>query len=166
MHREGQLSSTHEMYLKVIFGLARNHRVARVRDMAEGLGVRPGTVSAVLKKLETAGLVQHERYGEVTLTGAGSEVAECIVRRFETIRGILIELFGVDEETAEVDACMMEHAVSPMTVNRMERLLELVRCGKLEAPRWTAPRKGLPIAQCAECEATGICQAEAKAELR
>lgn len=165
MHRDGQLSSTHEMYLKVIFGLARNHRVARVRDMAEGLGVRPGTVSAVLKKLESAGLVRHERYGEVTLTAAGSEVAECIVRRFETIRGILVELLGLDEETAEVDACMMEHAVSPMTVNRMERVLELIHGGKLKPPRWATPRRRLQTAPCAECEAAGVCQAEARAEL-
>jgi Mn-dependent DtxR family transcriptional regulator len=102
----------------------------------------------------------------VTLTPAGSEVAECIIRRFETLRGILVELFGLDEETAELDACTMEHAVSPMTVNRMERVLELVRDRKLKPPRWAAPRKRPATAQCAECEATGICQAEARAELR
>jgi len=154
------------MYLKVLHGLAQRHRVARVRDMAEGLGVRPGTVSAVLKKLETAGLVRHERYGEVELTPAGTEVADCVVRRFDTIRGVLIELLGLDDETAEVDACMMEHAVSPLTINRMERVLELIRTGKLETPQWTSPRPRLETAKCAECEATGICQAEARAELR
>lgn len=165
MHREGQLSATHEMYLKVLYGLEKGRRVARVRDMAEGLGVRPGTVTAVLKKLEAGGLVVHEHYGEVTLTPAGKNVAECVVRRFETIRGVLLEFLSLDEETADLDACMMEHAVSPATINRMERVLQLVRAGKIDRLPTPSPRQRPRIGQCAECETAGACQAEALAEL-
>ena len=132
MHREPQLSPTHEMYLKVLFRLGEQRDVARVRDMAKGLGVSPGTVSAVLKKLDRLGLVKHNRYEAVTLTPAGTEVAQSVVRRFETIRAMLIEVLGLDLDDAEDDACMMEHTVSPVTVDRMERLLRLVRNGEID----------------------------------
>jgi len=120
------------MYLKVLFRLGEQRDVARVRDMAKGLGVSPGTVSAVLKKLDRLGLVKHNRYEAVTLTPAGTEVAQSVVRRFETIRAMLIEVLGLDLDDAEDDACMMEHTVSPVTVDRMERLLRLVRNGEID----------------------------------
>jgi len=121
------------------------------------LGVTASTVSAVLKKLEHAGLVVHDRYGIVKLTPGGNRVAECIVRKFEIIKALLIEVLGLDVEAAEVDACSMEHAVSPATVNRMESLLQLVRTAKVVVPPMN--RFGRAASTCSECEATGTCQA-------
>ena len=162
MHRKEQLSSTHEMYLKVVYRLAQQNEVPRVRDIAKGLGVSPGTVSAVLKKLERGGLVRHDRYGVVALTEDGNDVAECIVRRFETIKAVLIEVFGLDLEYAEVDACMMEHAVSPATVNRMERMVRLVRDGTIDLAPFDDDTNATRDGRCCQCEADGECQAEAK----
>ena len=164
MHREDGLSPTHEMYLKVLYRLQLKNHFGRVRDMAKGLGVTPSTVSAVLKKLENAGLLHHDRYEAVKLTPAGSRIAECVVRRFEIIKSLLIEILGLDEAAAEVDACMMEHAVSPATVNRMETLLEAVRTGGMVLQ----PTHGVgsPVSVCSECEAAEACQAVAAMETR
>ena len=162
MHRKEQLSSTHEMYLKVVYRLAQQHEVPRVRDIAKGLGVSPGTVSAVLKKLERGGLVRHDRYGVVLLTEAGNDVAECIVHRFETIRAMLTEVLGLDLESAEVDACMMEHAVSPAAVNRIERMVRLVREGRIDLSAFDRDTTPTRDGRCCECEADGECQAEAR----
>lgn len=159
MHNEHGLSPTHEMYLKVLYRLQLNNEVGRVRDLAKGLGLLPGTVSAVLKKIEHAGLVIHDRYGTVKLTPAGSRVAECVVRRFEIIKAILIEVLGLSTEAAEVDACTMEHAVSPATVNRMESLLHLVRTAEIVVPQMD--RLGTSVLVCSDCEAIGTCQAVA-----
>ncbi len=49
MHRKKQLSPTHEMYLKVLYNVREEYEVARVRDIAKGLGISPGTVSSGLK---------------------------------------------------------------------------------------------------------------------
>ncbi len=166
MHSSDGLSPTHEMYLKVLFHLEREHEVARVRDMAKGLGVKPGTVSVVLKKLELNGLVIHDRYGAVRLTPAGMRMAECVVHRFETIKQMLTDVLGLDVETAELDACMMEHAVSPATINRMEYLLQLVREGQIDVSilqsRSLHPEPG----QCSECVETGTCQAMADVDIQ
>ena len=65
------------------------HGVTRVSDLAKQLDVSPGTVSSVLKKLEQMHLVQHERYGLISLTPDGTDVAECVIRRYETVRALL-----------------------------------------------------------------------------
>src|SRR3989304_3534092 len=115
MHEHDGLSPTHEMYLKVIYRLRQDNEIARVRDMAKGLGVTPGTVSGVLKKLERAGVLPQDWYVAIKLAPAGERVAECFIRKFDTIRSLLTDVLGLDPEIAEVDACTMEHAVSPVT---------------------------------------------------
>jgi len=157
MHRKPAVSETHEMYLKTLYEVRGDHDVARVRDLANGLGVRPATVSSVLKKLEQLRLVDHERYGDVALTTAGLRVAECVLRRFETIRDVLVEVLDVDPEVADSDACMMEHAISPQTVGRMRALLEAVRNGRGRLP--SGPVEWPRQVSCSECEAAGVCQA-------
>jgi DtxR family Mn-dependent transcriptional regulator len=156
MHRDNPISSTHEMYLKVLHESRGDHGVSRVGDLAKRLDVSPGTVSSVLKKLERMHLVEHERYGFVSLTPDGSGVAECVTRRFETIRALLIEVLGVSPETAAIDACMMEHAVSPDTVERMQDLLERNRHRPVPKPLTRRRRRG---SLCAGCARSGVCRA-------
>ena len=166
MHREKQLSPTHEMYLKVLYQVRADYEVARVRDISQGLGVNPGTVTSTLKRLEKMGFVKHDRYGVVVLTPTGVNVAECMIRRFETIKGLLTEVLGVDPEVAEIDACMMEHAVSPATVNRMESMVFLARSGKLEWREALAQvQRGGSVCE-DKCEQIGACQAAAAGNLR
>ena len=158
MHRQRLLSTAHEMYLKVLYEVRSKHEVARVRDVAKSLEVSPGAVSGALKKLEIAGFVEHEPYGVVALTPTGAAVAECMLRRHDTIRDVLIEVFGVDPENAAEDACLMEHAVSPVTVNRMVGVLRRVREGEIVIPEQPADAERR---ECAECEKLGFCQAAA-----
>ncbi|MEM7245980.1 MAG: metal-dependent transcriptional regulator [Acidobacteriota bacterium] len=155
MHRDKPISDSHEMYLKALYEVRGEHDVARVRDLASTLGVSPATVSSVLKKLENLRLVEHERYGGVTLTDTGARVAECVIDRFETLRDVLVEVFGVTSDVAEVDACEMEHGVSPTTVRHMQALLKNVRGGRIQLPKRRAKRDQA----CPECEAIGICRA-------
>ena len=156
MHRDNPISSTHEMYLKVLHEARGEHGVSRVGDLAKRLDVSPGTVSSVLKKLEQMRLVDHERYGFVSLTADGTGVAECVTRRFDTIRALLIEVLGVSAVTAAVDACMMEHAVSPDTVLRMQDLLESHRRRRVPKPLSRRRRRGN---LCEGCARLGVCRA-------
>jgi DtxR family Mn-dependent transcriptional regulator len=156
MHRENPISSTHEMYLKVLHESRGEHGVSRVGELARRLDVSPGTVSSVLKKLEAMHLVRHERYGFVALTPDGNGIAECVIRRYETVRSLLVEVLGVDAETAAVDACMMEHAVSPATLERMQELLESRR-GRKTTPALSRRRRRGNL--CEACRGVGVCRA-------
>jgi Mn-dependent DtxR family transcriptional regulator len=161
MHRDNPISSTHEMYLKVLHEARGEHGVSRVGDLARRLDVSPGTVSTVLKSLEKMHFVRHERYGFVVLTEDGTDVAECVIRRYDTIRGLLIEVLGVSPETADVDACMMEHAVSLTTVERMHELLKRHRDRRVLKPLSRRRRRGQ---LCHGCQRLGVCRASGEKE--
>jgi DtxR family Mn-dependent transcriptional regulator len=151
------------MYLKVLYEVRGKHQVARVRDVAKHLGVSAGAVSGALKKLEHAGFIDHEPYGVVALTPAGLAVAECVLRRHDTIRDVLVEIFGVEPHKAAEDACLMEHGVSPTTLHRMSVTLQRVRRGSVVIP--PPGDDDLALGDCAECEAVGFCQAEARTSI-
>ncbi len=165
MHSSEGLSSTHEMYLKVLYQLEEENEVARVRDMARGLGVKPGTITAVLKKLEQNGLVIHDHYGAIKLTPAGKRLAVCVVHRFEILKQMLTNVLGLDEDEAELDACQMEHAVSPNTINRMEVLLQRVKDGQVNVGSMLQPVLDHDPTQCSDCAESGICQAVASMDV-
>lgn len=163
MHRTEPVTSTHQMYLKVLYRLSRHNPVGRVRDIARELGVTPGTVSNGLSRLEETGLIDRERYGGVQLTAPGEAIARCVTRRFEVLKALLTEVLGVDAGTARADACEMEHAVSPATVNRIEALIERLRSGESIDLKKLANLNRDIADRCAECAAVGVCQAAATA---
>ena len=66
---------------------------------------------AELKKL---GLVRQEPYGGLELTDEGVRLSEEIHERHTMLTGFLRKL-GVSAETAENDACLMEHILSAET---------------------------------------------------
>ena len=166
VHRDDPVSTTHQMYLKTLFRLTQTRPVGRVRDVARELGVTPGTASLALMKLKDLRLVEGERYGGVLLTPAGEAVARCVNHRFETLRALLVEVFGLSPETADADACSMEHAVSPETVDRAEALLAQLRAGEsLELKNLGRLGDGVP-SRCADCAAAGVCLASSRVTAR
>jgi Mn-dependent DtxR family transcriptional regulator len=82
-----------------------------------------------------------------------------VIRRYETLKAVLTDVFGVPPEDAEHDACMMEHAVSPATMNRMAAILGRLRAGESIDLRSLAHHHNQAKRNCADCEAAGICQA-------
>ncbi len=131
----GQTASM-EDYLEAIAVLRGEGEVVRVKQISEALGVKMPSVSAALRKLSEGGLVEHERYGYVRLTAEGDDVAQDVIRRHETLRRFLAEILSVDPQIAGEDACKMEHAISPTTLERLAKFLEFVlNCPRGE-PEW------------------------------
>lgn len=133
-----KLSSTMEDYLEVIAVLKkRSDRVARVRDIANMLGVKSPTVNAALKTLSRKGLVVHEKYGYVDLTSVGESVAREVQNKHNTLVQFLTFILGIDEPTALDDACKMEHAISSTTSSRLRKLIDFAGAGLYaEDPQW------------------------------
>lgn len=155
MHKRDGLSATHEMYLKIIYQLRESGDPARVGQMAKGLGVHPSTVSAVVGTLGKMGLVTHDRYGVVKLTEIGEKLAVCVVNRFEILRHFFADVLGLDPESAEIEACEVEHAVSPMLVNRLEQLTEALQ--KKDCALELGPISDSPQLLCSDCIEAGEC---------
>src|SRR3990167_1555287 len=76
------LSSSMQDYLKVIWTSQEwDDTPVSSKALADRLGVTASTVSETLKKLAAQGLVDHQRYGTVTLTPSGRRAALAMVRR-------------------------------------------------------------------------------------
>lgn len=117
------LSPSMEDYLEAIFELDKHKRVVRVKDVAEKLSVTMPSVNGALKNLESQGLVKHEKYDYIELTKTGERQASKISSKHHVICTFLKEFLGVDSDTAEQDACRIEHVLSAVT---MEKLMEFV----------------------------------------
>ena len=121
-----RLSSTLEDYVEAIYNLERERRTARVRDIAEVVGVAKSTVNAALKSLASKGLVEYEPYELIVLTEAGRRTAADIVTSHEILRHFLQDVLMIDGEKAEESACRMEHTVDRQIIERFACFLAFV----------------------------------------
>jgi DtxR family Mn-dependent transcriptional regulator len=125
-----------EDYLETISILARERKVVRVTQISDVLGVKKPSVTSALKKLREAKLIEHERYGYVELTDDGQRIADDVLRRHEILQCFLVEILGIDQERAAEDACKMEHAVSPVTAEKLSKFVNFVLSRPQGEPEW------------------------------
>lgn len=116
------LSENWEDYLERIHELLEAKGYARVADIAEELEVAPASVSAMVKRLAQAGLLNYERYRGFTLTPAGQAAALGIRHRHRVLMEFLTAI-GVPVDLATRDVEGMEHHMSGVTVEKIEALL-------------------------------------------
>ena len=119
----GKMTPSKENYLKVMLGLSGEEGIRSV-DIANALGVSKASVSSMMNVLRDEGYVTKEKYGVVTLTESGKNVAVNIKRRYEVLKRFLHNVLGVEAGIAAEDACRIEHMVSTTTVDRINQQLE------------------------------------------
>lgn len=119
----GKMTPSKENYLKVMLGLSSEGGIRSI-DIATALGVSKASVSNMMNVLRDEGYVTKEKYGVVTLTESGKNVAANIKRRYEVLRRFLHYVLGVEAGIAAEDACHMEHLISSETADCMDRKLE------------------------------------------
>ncbi len=115
-----------EDYLEAIYNLNEQKGYVGATDIADKLGVKPGTVSGMVSNLTKKGYLEHERYRGMRLTPQGEKVARSVRKRHQVIADLLAML-GIDGQTAYVDTEGIEHHVHPSTLRRFERLAEYLR---------------------------------------
>lgn len=111
-------------YLKAILNLSEQCPRVRVTDMAELLEVAKPSVHQAVTQLVKAGLVTHERYGPLELTEKGVKAAQNIKDKHKMLVKFFVEVLGVDMETAQSDACLIEHSISPVTMEKLIKHFE------------------------------------------
>lgn len=126
MRKRTKLSQSLEDYIEAIFLLQEENQVARAKDIADALGVRRASVTGALRALAEKELVNYTPYEFITLTEKGTAVAKEVLLRHNTMKRFLGEVLGLDPETAETEACKMEHALSKPVRERMKSFMEFV----------------------------------------
>ncbi|MDR1822089.1 MAG: metal-dependent transcriptional regulator [Oscillospiraceae bacterium] len=114
-----KIHKSQEDYLEAILVLSKKGPVRAV-DVAETLGFSRPSVSVAMKNLREGGLVAVLPDEGIVLTEDGRAIAETMYARHVFIREWLVGL-GVDEKTAAMDACNMEHVISGASFDAIVR---------------------------------------------
>jgi DtxR family Mn-dependent transcriptional regulator len=119
-----ELTAVAQDYLKVIWN-AQEWSLEKVstKMLAEKLGVSASTASESIRKLAEQGLVDHEKYGAVTLTESGRRAALRMVRRHRLLEAFLVNELGYSWDEVHDEAEVLEHAVSDRLVARIDAKL-------------------------------------------
>ncbi len=112
-----------EMYLESIYVLCQTKPKVRSIDVAEYMNYSKPSVSRAVGLLKQQGYIIVDEDGFISLTETGSKTAKNIFERHTVLTKVLLSL-GVDEETADEDACRMEHVISEKTFHAMKQYLE------------------------------------------
>ena len=100
-------------YAKAIFALqSRANEPVSTSALAERLSITPGSVSAMLKKLDELGLVTHEPYRGVRLTAKGRRVALEVIRHHRLLERFLADALGMPWDRVHAEAEVLEHVLS------------------------------------------------------
>ncbi len=152
---ERALSRSVEDYLKAIFGLSEGGESASTSDIAEALDVQPASVTGMIKRLATAGLLQHLPYRGVRLTDEGERAALKVLRRHRIVETYLCDRLDYSWDDVHAEAERLEHAASDELVDRMAAALGSpshdphgapipTRAGTIEAANLTTLADGAP----------------------
>lgn len=109
-----------EMYLEAILVLSRKSSFVRSVDVSEYLQYSKPSVSRAMGILRKEEYIHMDKDGAITLTQTGLAIAEKILERHTVLSRLLMKL-GVRQETAEADACKMEHAISDESFQAIKR---------------------------------------------
>ena len=109
-----EIQKSSEDYLETMLMMQKKHGFIRSIDVAEHLGVTKPSVSYATKRLRENGYITMDKTGLITLEPSGLAIAQEMLDRHRALTDFLVHL-GVDRDTAETDACKIEHDISPQT---------------------------------------------------
>ena len=107
-----------EMYLETILVLHERKGYVRSIDIANEMKFSKPSVSIAMKNLRASECIEVSPEGNITLTDKGRAVAERILERHTLLTRYFVAL-GVDEATAQQDACRVEHDLSDITFEKI-----------------------------------------------
>ena len=114
-----KIHASGEDYLEAVLILQKKQGMVRSIDLARHMGFSKASISHAVGVLRDGGFLTMDEDGFLHLTDIGREVAEKIYERHCFFTKHFISI-GVDPETAEADACRIEHDISAETYERLK----------------------------------------------
>ncbi len=115
-------SESLEDYLEAIYMLGGTN--VRSVDLANHLHISKASVNRAVNTLIDNKLVQKELYGDISLTKLGVKNSQRVLKKHLLIKRFLIDFLEVDPETANKEACGIEHNISEDTATKLEKFIE------------------------------------------
>ena len=118
-----KIHASGEDYLEAILVLQKKMGMVRSIDLARHMGFSKPSISHAVGVLKNGGFLTVDEDGFLHLTATGWEIAEKIYERHQFFTEQLIAA-GVDRETAEQDACRIEHAIREDSFAKLKNHIE------------------------------------------
>jgi DtxR family Mn-dependent transcriptional regulator len=112
MKTEETLSATVEEYLETIYNMAMEDEIVIGARLAERFRVSAPTVTEMLKRLVRDRYIEMDNKRQVTLTEAGNQAAEAVLRRHRLTERFLVDMLGMQWHQVHEEACRLEHFIS------------------------------------------------------
>ncbi len=119
MKMQEPLSATVEEYLETIYNMAMEDEVVIGARLAEKFGVAAPTVTEMLKRLVRDGYIEMDNKRIITLTEAGNQSAERVLRRHRLTERFLVDMLGMQWHQVHEEACRLEHFISGSVEERV-----------------------------------------------
>lgn len=114
-------------YLKAIFILSQdNTKPVRVTDIARLMGFSKASVSRAVRNLLCDGRITLTPNKRVVLTPKGLDEAKGVYEKNKFFKNILVDA-GVDDKTANDEACRMEHALCTDSFEKLKRFFDCTK---------------------------------------
>jgi DtxR family Mn-dependent transcriptional regulator len=114
-----ELTSTMKDYIKAIFFMEEEGKEAKTTELAGEIKVRPASVTEMVQKLASMGLVHHDPYRGIGLTEKGKDVATEIVRKHRLLEKLFVDFAGLDAVSACDEASRLELLLSSYAANKI-----------------------------------------------
>lgn len=112
-----EITSAMKDYIMTIFSIEEGGDRAKTTELAEKLEVKPASVTEMIQKLSSMGLLAYEPYRGMQLTEKGKDTAMKILRRHRLLEKLLVDFVGLDAASSCVEASRLELLLSDHTVN-------------------------------------------------
>src|SRR3989454_12406137 len=116
---DGTISKSEREALKAMYRLTKDGGSAHTGDLADALGVSPGTSTTTVKRLADRGLVDHKPYKGVELTKKGRRLAVSAIRRHRIVERFLADMLGYAWNEADRLATSFEHELPQAVEDRL-----------------------------------------------
>src|ERR1700736_6420822 len=119
---DNALTKSERETLKAIYRLTTapgDGGAAHTGDLAEALGVVPGTMTATVKRLADRKMVDYTPYRGVELTATGRQRAVAVIRRHRIVERFLADMLGYAWNEADRLAPSFEHELPQEVEDRL-----------------------------------------------
>ena len=119
-----EISENIEEYLEVLYKFGSKDAYVSTTTLSKELGIAPGSVTQMLKKLEDIGYIDYVPYQGASLTDEGTKIAQKITRKHRILERFLKDVLKIKDENLHHQACEMEHSLSDEAERAICHMLE------------------------------------------
>ena len=119
-----EISENIEEYLETLYKFGSKDSYVSTTTISKELGIAPGSVTQMLKKLEDIGYIDYVPYKGANLTDEGIKIAQKITRKHRILERFLKDVLKIKDENLHAQACEMEHSLSDEAERAICHMLE------------------------------------------